>query len=137
MEVLPPRTSPPRVPTRRRHNPPQSGYQKYNPCLRWDFGFTCAFCLLHEADFALHGVSGLGVFTAEHLEPQSLDTQKIKVNAYTNLVYACRLCNRARSAVPEAVQHRRLLNPTKDSWDSHFQVEGNFLLPRACPAAWR
>jgi len=134
MEVLPLRTHPPRIPTRQRHNPPQAswqgGYQKYSPCLRWDFGFTCAFCLLHEADFALHGVSGLGTFTAEHFEPQSIDTQKVKVNAYANLVYACRLCNRARSAAPGAAQSRRLLDPTRDNWDSHFQLEGDSLLPR-------
>ena len=130
MEVLPLRTHPPRTPTRQRHKPRradwQGGYREYRSCLRWDFGFTCAFCLLHEADFSPEGESGLGVFTIEHLEPQSIN--KRERNEYTNLVYACRLCNRARSVAPRAVKGRRLLDPTKDAWAKHFQISGNSLV---------
>jgi hypothetical protein len=47
MKILPPATQPPRQPTIRRHEPKpaqgEEGYQAYRPCLRWEFGFTCAF----------------------------------------------------------------------------------------------
>lgn len=132
MEVLPPRTRPPQTPTCQRHNPPRAnwsgGYRQYSSCLRWDFGFTCAFCLLHEADISLQGVSGLATFTAEHLEPQSVNEQK--VNDYTNLAYACRFCNRARSVAPRVAQGCRLLDPTKDAWASYFQIKGDLLVPQ-------
>ena len=133
MQVLPPRTLLPKTPIRQRHNPRpvdwQGGYRKYGPCLRWDFGFTCAFCLLHEADLVRHGVSGLGIFTAEHFEPQSVSEQAI--NDYSNLVYACRWCNRARSVAPGTTSSCRLLNPTQDSWAHHFQIEEDNFRSRA------
>jgi 5-methylcytosine-specific restriction endonuclease McrA len=119
---------PPKVPTQRRHNPSHGLYSRYRPCLRWDFGFTCAFCLLHEADFSPLGIEGTGLSSVEHMVPQSVD--KEQANNYTNVVYACRFCNGARSNIPIISEGRRLLNPTEDAWATHFQVEEDRLVPR-------
>ncbi len=133
MKILPPRTQPPSLPTQRRHNPQRARgareYQAYRTCLRWDFGFTCAFCLLHEADFVRCAVRGLGLFTAEHIEPQSVAVDR--VNDYTNLVYACRWCNRSRSVASRTVDGSILLEPTQVAWANHFYIDSDELAPRA------
>ena len=89
---LPAVTLPPREAIKRRHAPKKAewegGYHAYLPCLRWEFGFTCAFCLLHERDFAPEGATRLGVFTIEHMIPQKIYS-KAK-NDYRNCFYACR-----------------------------------------------
>lgn len=132
MELLPLRTQPPQTPTYRRHNPSylarKGGYQEYKPCLRWDFGFICAFCLLHEVDICPQGTSGLPVFSAEHLELQSTDDQK--ANDYGNVVYACSFCNTARRSKPRVTPEARLLDPTKDVWAQHFRNQENYLVPQ-------
>ena len=96
MKILPPTTEPPPEPTRRRHEPAAGRYQTYRACLRWDFGFTCPFCLLHEADVVLHGAEGFGVFQIEHREPQHSEAGRELVDRYENVLYICVLCNRSR-----------------------------------------
>ena len=132
MKILPLQTCLPSTPIFRRHNPHPvhwtRGYREYHECLQWDFGFTCAFCLLHEADIALQGTEGLGVLTVEHLVPQSID--ETLANDYTNLVYACRFCNTARKTTPRVGLGCSLLDPTKDSWSDHFHTDGDHLLLR-------
>ncbi len=63
MRTLPRQTQPPATPIERRHAPAPGRYDSFRPCLRWDFGFTCAFCLLHEADLAEHGTEGTGLMS--------------------------------------------------------------------------
>lgn len=129
MKILPPQTLPSRTPTSRRHRPKPSGrWTKYRPCLRWDFGFTCAFCLLHEAD--LYGGQpgeGLGGTTVEHAIPRSV--APLRQNDYTNCLYACRYCNRSRSAHPVRREGARLLDPTHDAWGEHFVAADDHLRP--------
>ena len=50
MQVLPCRTQPPDRATELRHAPLAAKYEAYRDCLRWEFGFTCAVCLVHESD---------------------------------------------------------------------------------------
>ncbi len=105
------------------------GYQTYRDCLRWEFGFTCIFCLLHEADLAVYGVEGLGVMGVEHFNPVSLDAGAL--NDYENCFYACRLCNGARTTAPVASGHRRLLNPCTDAWSGYFEAGNDRLVPKS------
>jgi hypothetical protein len=92
--------------------------------LRWEFGFTCAFCLLHEVQVAPEGASGSRRFSIEHLELKK-DRDDL-VNRYDNVVYACSRCNNARSIWPrQAEDGRRLLDPCSDAWASHFVVDGD------------
>lgn len=135
MKILPRRTSPPSITVDRRHNPSATrarfGYRRYRPCLRWDFGFSCAFCLLHESDFGVVGVEGLGLMGVEHFTPVSVD--RSRANSYENCFYCCRLCNEARSTSPvRDGEGRRLLNPCTDEWGSHYLLsEDDRLLPAA------
>ena len=86
--ILPPTTAP-RGPIRRVHRPKQyagkRGYEKYRRCLRWEFGFTCSFCLLHESDFhvglAAIPAAGSGLFTIEHLLARSTNPEATKLQA--------------------------------------------------------
>jgi hypothetical protein len=103
------------------------GYQAYRSCLRWDFGFTCSFCLLHEGDLADFGGEGLGVMWIEHLIPASRETDGI--NDYGNCFYACRFCNRSRSRAPLIDEvGRKLLDPCSCVWNLHFTLSDDDLL---------
>jgi len=132
MKILPPVTHPPRQPTTRRHEPKAAfgaeGYQAYRACLRWDFGFTCAFCLTHEADLTGgRTVEGLGVMGVEHGISRATDPNR--KNEYSNCFYACRLCNGARATRPGSSGGRFLLDPTRTAWGTHFRRSGDRLLP--------
>lgn len=129
MRVLPPVTQPPEAPIPRRHRPRPAGrWGQYRSCLRWDFGFTCAFCLLHDAD--VHGGlpgEGLGGTTVEHVIARSTDPSLAA--EYENCVYACRWCNRSRSAHPTEHEGVRLLDPTRVAWGDHFVARTDTLVP--------
>lgn len=132
MKILPPRTRPSASLVDRLHTPSTTsgrfGYQKYRACLRWEFGFTCAFCLLHESDLAEHGAQALALTGVEHFDPVSAQGA---VNSYENCFYTCRLCNGSRRRAPVADRSgRRLLNPCRDVWMDHFvTTPDDYLLP--------
>lgn len=134
MKILPSELNPPSEPTKHRHQPNpvvrDRGYQTFVSCLRWDFGFTCALCLLHEMDlFPRLGAAGTGLMSAEHHVPQSHDPTKR--NEYSNCLYACRFCNRARHDKPVINDAgRRLLDPSRDAWGSHFILSEGKIHPR-------
>ncbi len=135
MRILPPRLAPWRIAIVRRHTPPAArgrrGYRTYRQCLRWEFGFTCPFCLCHEADFVPRGAEGLGVTQVEHFVPVSHDGAG--TNDYLNCFYICRFCNQDRGAAAtiEPADGRRLLNPCSDVWYDYFVAEGDQLRPAA------
>jgi hypothetical protein len=132
MNILPDRTAPATSTVDRRHSPSESAYPTYRPCLRWEFGFSCAFCLVHEADLVEHGAEGTTLTSIEHGVPQSRDPSGALVNRYTNCFYSCRFCNRARGFVPNMdATGRRLLDPCQDAWGAHFTAVDDRLLPRA------
>jgi hypothetical protein len=129
MRILPRRTRPFPVKLERRHTPRPTrgrrGYQAFRPCLRWELGFTCAFCLAHESDLAEHGAEGTGLMTIEHFSPVSTARTPAEVEAllndYRNCFYACRYCNGSRNDAPEVDRRgRKLLNPFSDVWGEHF-----------------
>lgn len=134
MEILPPRSLPPEEPIRRRHEPTPTGgtrgYRRYRNCLRWDFGFTCAFCLLHETDFAdPRGLRGASAMTTEHRELQR--DAPYRANDYDNCFLACRYCNLARGIKPIESREAKLLDPTSSAWHSHFELQDDHLRSRA------
>ena len=134
MKVLPPELKPASEPIEHRHRsrPVRGarGFMAFRPCLRWDFGFTCAFCLLHEADFSLAvGARGAGQMSIEHYISWSVEPSKR--NQYSNCLYACMRCNIARSDNPVVDDiGRRLLDPSRDAWADHFIVADCRIRPR-------
>jgi hypothetical protein len=122
--LLPKATEPWRIAILRRHEPVGSPpFKGFRACLRWEFGFSCAFCLLHESDLSEHGTEGWGLMWIEH---GTLRSQAPELaNDYENCFYSCRFCNQARSSRPHIdEQQRRLLNPCEVSWQEHFDLDG-------------
>ena len=66
--------------------PRQKRYQDYKPFLRKDFRTRCAYCLIHEAHFG-----GLRNYHVDHFRPKRRFPRLVLT--YTNLYYACGLCN--------------------------------------------
>lgn len=129
MKILPATTDLPSTPIARRHRPRAGAYPSYRPCLRWEFGFHCALCLLHEADFIAHGIEGTGLTGIEHHVPRSHAPDL--TNEYGNCLYACRFCNGARSKAPNVdAKGRNLLDPCTTPWASRFQRQDFSLVPR-------
>lgn len=126
--LLPPVTAPP--PARSRmHSPARQPYENFRACLRQEFEFTCALCLLHESDLAPLGIEGTGLFSVEHVEPQS--ARPDLVTAYRNCLYACRFCNTRRGDQPvKGADGVRLLDPTSDAWSDLFEPCDDRLEPR-------
>ncbi|NUQ72524.1 MAG: HNH endonuclease [Polyangiaceae bacterium] len=125
MDILPARTRPYRRRIRRQHKPAEAtyygGYRSFRPCLRWEFGFTCSVCLLHEGDLLEAGAARSGLMTIEHIEPQS--TAAERANEYRNCLYLCRYCNTSRSDWPRVnADGHRLLDPTSAIWADHFVI---------------
>ncbi len=105
------------------------GYRAYLECLRWEFGFSCAFCLLHEADLVDYPIRGTGLFSIEHIVTRYADLSR--QNIYENCAYACRFCNRARGYQPiEDERGRKLIAPMHVSWAEHFTALNDKLVPR-------
>jgi hypothetical protein len=130
LEIVPPKSLPARTPRHQRHSPQRTDdYRDYRACLRWDAGFTCCFCLVHESDLMRTGsAEGTGLMSIEHLEPQARAPHL--VNVYANCAYACRFCNNVRRTQPS--QHSsgaRLLHPWSDAWGAHFRLRDDRLEP--------
>lgn len=133
--ILPEQTRPYEEKISREHAPSPGaavdGWKKFRPCLRWELGFTCAICLLHERDFVPHdtGAAKTGQLSIEHIEAQSINARK--ANEYTNCLYLCRYCNGAKRDKPveDPVTGSHLLNPVEHVWGDHFENRGDELAP--------
>lgn len=126
MRILPASTAPWAVPIRRIHAPTPGGLVSWRPCLRWEFGFSCAFCLLHEADIRLDW----GAFQVEPWSPKAMEISDPSYG-YGDLFYVCALCNRARGAKPVVSSGgAHLLRPDEVAWGQHFTLEGDLLVPK-------
>lgn len=135
MKILPAVTEPPPRRRRRRHRPTaargKKGYQKYKECLRWEFAFSCAFCLLHEADVGNRSPElrkGRRDFDIEHRVGRKEDRRRI--NDYGNVYYCCASCNAARSTRKVKAPDGKLLDPCRVGWGYRFHVIDFELQPR-------
>ncbi len=68
----------------------KSSYRLYKDDLRADFGGECGYCSSPDAMFG-----GYSVFHIDHFAPHS--KFPLLKEEYTNLVYSCPSCNRAKS----------------------------------------
>lgn len=119
IKTLPEVTSIPEEPHARRHHPKKASYQSYIDCLRWDFGFSCAFCLIHEKDLKATGVQGWALMWTEHFLTRS--AEPTRTNEYENCYLCCRRCNTARGSRPRDLPQGRLLDPCEVAWGDHFE----------------
>ncbi len=134
--ILPSTTLPPENARTQRHTPtPANRYQAYRSCLRWDAGFTCCYCLLHESDLApgYENAEGTALFWIEHIEPRS--TSPELEDDYANRAFACRFCNNVRRDTPiKDESGARLLHPWRDAWADYFELHEDRLVPRQANA---
>lgn len=96
------------------------GYDEYREYLRYDFWYSCGYCLITEAE-------AMAVrFVIDHYEPKSI--RRDLEHDYANLVYACDPCNTFkghRSPPPEArAKGYRFFKPDEDVYAIHFTISG-------------
>jgi hypothetical protein len=96
-------------------------YKAYRPALRNEFLYACGYCETREPE-----LSGSEAFHIDHYRPQSKFPHLIC--KYTNLIYACRYCNRSKSNYwPNFlgwVLGRIILNPRTDNFAEHIDQSG-------------
>ncbi len=86
-------------------------YKKYKEPLRSDFNKSCGYC--DDSDFYMGGKRG---FQIDHFKPQK---HFIELEAvYSNLVYACPFCNRAKWDKWE--EKEGFIDPCEDEYDEHL-----------------
>lgn len=136
--ILRSRTHPFKTRIARSHKPStrrgRLSYPAFKDCLRWEFGFTCAICLLHEAHFVLPGTGAATSrqMTIEHIILKSTPLGQPLRDTYTNCLLICAFCNTARGDRYSHIKPdgTRLLNPVDDVWTDHFVVDGDRLEPK-------
>lgn len=116
IQAIPGKLRLPKSPFNRAHDPKEARYEEFGPCLRWEYGFHCAFCLSFERDLIPSGGFKSRIYSAEHHKLKSVHTKKR--NEYENCHYACMYCNGARGIS----NFSELLDPCADHWGNHFVV---------------
>ena len=103
-------------------------YTSYRNCCRWEFGFCCALCFVHEGDLVEDGAEGTGLVWIEHSELKSV--QDDRRDDYSNCFLSCRFCNNGRGTRPsvEPKSGAKLLNPTTASWSECFVVGADYVM---------
>jgi hypothetical protein len=95
----------------------------YRDCLRREFVFQCGYCLSREREVG--PAEPFGGFEIDHHRPES--RFKAFIYRYDNLIWACRLCNRAkRDAWPTRDEERNgivFLDPVRDPLGKHLVIE--------------
>lgn len=103
--------------------PPDKKPGWYKDCLRLDFEFRCAYCLIHEADY-----QSPEDFEVEHFQPKSANGAERK---YSNLYYSCRLCNkRNRKGTNWPTREQmasgiRFVDPCSELWEDEVRFQGD------------
>lgn len=116
----------PLMPHVRRHGPAgYDDYASYRDWLRDEFTFRCVFCLHREQWYGRSGT-----FDIEHFVPASVDPSGRC--EYSNLLYACRTCNEAKSNVlnvpnPCALAFGECLRVNMDGEVEALNVDGKKL----------
>lgn len=112
---------------RRGANPgPFTDYRTYKPYLRDEFEGTCIYCRLRDS------IVGQASFAVEHHMPQSPFTNRI--TDWTNLYYACRTCNGAKSNFyPRGTRSRidYLPTPCTDRMFDHLRYRRALVVPHS------
>jgi len=98
-------------------------YSEYKQPLRKDFIYTCSYCTLSEFEAEAIG------FTIDHYEPRQARPEL--ENEYSNLMYACAVCNQRKSDRTPPMEARndgfRYFRPDSDLYTDHFEESGKRL----------
>jgi hypothetical protein len=104
----------------RSENPPQfTDYRHYKPFLRREFSRRCVYCLLPD------GIKGAEAFGCEHYAPKKRFSARETL--YTNLLYACNVCNSRKGNYWPSAQQRAqgcyVLNPCLHTMAEHVRYK--------------
>jgi hypothetical protein len=115
----------------RRHSPRKAGdYRKYRNCVRPEFTFRCVYCLTSELELP---ASPHGGFEIDHFRP--VERFPTWVAKYTNLYWACPLCNRSKGKTwpqpDEAKQGFGFVDPCDEPMAEHLSVSGDEVVPKS------
>lgn len=107
----------------RKQNPSEyTDYRKYKPILREEFNYRCIYCDIHENE---HG--GPRHFDVEHFRPKSIQRFLYLICVYTNLLYACNICNGFKSnrwpSDNPLADGKGFLDPCEHDYDEHFSLD--------------
>jgi hypothetical protein len=98
--------------------PAGKDYSDYRPYLRYDFFYSCAYCMITEAE-----ASAIR-FVIDHYEPRQACPEL--QHEYSNLMYACDPCNTLKGdRCPPAearVAGLRFFRPDSDWFADHFRL---------------
>lgn len=104
---------------------PHTNYALYKPEVQLTFSGRCAYCGLHESHFG-----GVDYMTVDHFKPKGLAKFAGLVAAWTNLYYACAVCNRRKHHKwPNASEHNRgfrFVDCCQEDTDAHIRFETAF-----------
>ena len=87
-------------------------YKRFKKYLRKDFNNRCGYC--DDLDYYAGGVD---VYHIDHFKPKDETHFPILINKYSNLVYSCPYCNRAKSNKWEL---RGFIDPCSRQYDNHL-----------------
>ena len=117
------------TPVRRSNSRNTNQYTKHKDDLREDFNHRCGYC--DDLDDWRNAF-----YEIDHFVPRGY-LKNILIHTYSNLVYSCRLCNRAKDnkwpTKDENVHHNGregFIDPCDPAYDSHFtRNESGEILP--------
>lgn len=81
-----------RIPKENSSQPSTGTYKDWKELLSVEGFHQCVYCSISEAEFG-----GIRNFHVEHYKPKSLPAFASLVNTYTNLFFACAICNSFKS----------------------------------------
>lgn len=112
--------------TRRSDPGPYKDYSTYKPYLRDEFKGACIYCRMRDSSL------DKALFAVEHHLPQT--HFPMLITAWTNLYYACRTCNGAKSDFFPSVRHKPyeyVPTPCTDVMFDHLRYRGANVVPHS------
>jgi hypothetical protein len=90
-----------------------ANYISFKPYIREDFNKRCGYC--DDSDLFHGGARG---YQIDHFKPHSIERFSTLKEEYSNLVYSCPFCNRAKSNKWE--NKEGFIDPCCDEYDYHI-----------------
>ena len=111
---------------------PFGTYQRYKPFLKKEFSSQCVYCRLPD------GLKGYDSFGVDHYLPKSEFPELATV--YSNLFYACNVCNRRKSdfwpTLRDKRERRIIVNPCDHIMFEHLKYNSVSVESRTPEGSW-
>jgi len=91
-----------------------ASYTSFKPYIREDFNKRCGYC--DDLDLFHGGVRG---YQIDHFRPHSISKFTHLKEEYSNLIYSCSFCNRAKSN--KWKDSEGFIDPCDEEYDNHLE----------------